>query len=141
MTNKLLISVLVFLIGLLVITVPLYIFPVCNPMVMDDGHGHTSIKMMKCFWTARAELGIGLVVIACSLVLFIAKNALIRLGISYALIFIALLIGAIPTVLIGICPNTMMLCNMGTLPALMLLSGALLLISIVNSIYLCKKHG
>lgn len=150
MKNRLILSLFFILIGLLLILVPLYILPVCPPpelvsMPSDaiDQHAahsmqHGTGKIMKCFWTARAEIGIGSVVIAIGLLMHFTKNAFIRMGLSMSLACIALLAAAIPLVLIGVCGNEMMRCNMGTKPALVLLSGLLFVVAVINTFYLNK---
>ncbi|KDN10290.1 hypothetical protein GAPWKB30_1092 [Gilliamella apicola] len=94
---------------------------------------------MKCFWTARAEIGIGCLVIAIGALLLISRTAFVRIGLSMALACISLLAAAIPTILIGVCGNEMMRCNMGSKPALVLLSGLLFIVAVINIYYLNKR--
>lgn len=142
--NRKLVSILVLILGLFVILIPSYLLPVCPPMEAmkptTDGHTHAmAVKFMTCHWTERAEIGCGALIILLAVFMLLAKSAQVRLGISLSLIGIALLVGAIPTVLIGVCPGEMMQCHMGTLPGLLLVSGALLILTVINSIYLYKK--
>lgn len=164
MKNRLISSSTFIIIGVLIILFPLYILPVCpspesvvtpvdtmshsmsNAMngvsgeLAHSGHMHASTgKIMKCFWTARAEIGIGCLVIAVGALLLISRTAFVRIGLSMATACISLLAAAIPTILIGVCSNEMMRCNMGSKPALVLLSGLLFIASAVNIYYLNKK--
>lgn len=143
MTNRIFIAILIMILGLLIITVPTYILPVCSPTgvtaLSADGHSHSAgIKFMKCHWTGQAEIGVGILIVVLGLFMLLTKLAAVRLGISIALSCIALLAAAIPTILIGVCPSEMMQCHMGTLPALLLLSGVLFIITVINAIFLNK---
>ncbi|NUF27544.1 protein of unknown function [Gilliamella bombicola] len=106
-----------------------------------SGHMHAAGagKIMKCFWTARAEIGVGCLVIAIGVLLLISRTVFVRMGLSMALACISLLAMAIPTILIGVCSNEMMRCNMGSKPALVLLSSLLFIVAVVNTYYLNKK--
>ncbi|MWN31405.1 DUF4418 family protein [Gilliamella sp. Pra-s65] len=163
MKNRIISSSIFIIIGVLIILFPLYILPVCplpeaivtpvdtmshgmsamngaSSELAHSGHMHASTgKIMKCFWTARAEIGIGCLVIVIGALLLISRTAFIRMGLSMATACISLLAAAIPTILIGVCSNEMMRCNMGAKPALVLLSGLLFIAAVVNTYYLNKK--
>ncbi len=160
MKNRIITSVLFMLIGLLLILFPLYILPVCPlpdiqampansampaeamhaaPMVGDSHMHNTPGKIMKCFWASRAEIGIGSLVIAIGVLMLFSRSLLVRMGLSMALACTAVLAAAIPTILIGVCGNEMMRCNMGARPALVLLSLVLAIVAIINVWYLNKQ--
>lgn len=141
--NRVFISILIIIVGLLVILIPTTILPVCPPSEVisaaTDTHNHNHgvmLKFMKCHWAGQAEIGIGIVIAVLGLFMLLAKSPLVRLGISLSLLAIAGLVAAIPTLLIGVCPGEMMPCHMGTLPALLLLSAILFIIAAINAIYL-----
>ncbi|WP_276902345.1 DUF4418 family protein [Frischella perrara] len=140
--SKYLVAILISLIGLLIILVPTFLLPVCSPIEVINGdmHNHTSYKFMKCHWTSQAEIGIGSVILVIGIFMLLMKSHLVRLGMSLSLIVIALLVAAIPTVLIGVCPGETMACHIGTLPGLLLLSMTLLIICSINAFYL-KRHN
>ncbi|WP_158092536.1 DUF4418 family protein [Gilliamella sp. A7] len=149
MKNRIVSSVLFIFIGALLILFPLYILPVCPlpdaqtipaTTMAGDGHMHsTPGKIMKCFWTARAEIGIGSLVIAIGALVLFSRSLFVRMGLSMALACTAVLAAAIPTILIGVCGNEMMRCNMGAKPALILLAIVLVIAAISNVLYL-NKH-
>ncbi|OTQ55850.1 DUF4418 family protein [Gilliamella apis] len=151
MKNRVVTSVLFIFIGALLILFPLYILPVCPlpdaqaipaTTVAGDGHMHmhsTPGKIMKCFWTARAEIGIGSLVIAIGALVLFSRSLFVRMGLSMALACTAVLAAAIPTILIGVCGNEMMRCNMGAKPALILLAIVLAIAAISNVLYLNKQ--
>jgi hypothetical protein len=95
---------------------------------------------MVCFWTARAEEGLGLLVIFGGLLLF-SRSAERRMGISLMLAGAAVFGAAIPCALLGMCRGETMPCRAGTLPALLLLSGFLFFFALLNSIFLLKIRG
>lgn len=152
MKNRILSSFCFMFLGSMIILFPLYILPVCPlPEVAsvpadtmaseaaNAGHMHSSGgKIMKCFWTAKAELGVGALVMAIGFLMLFSRTVFIRMGLSMALACIAILAGAIPTVLIGVCGNEMMRCNIGAKPALVLLSLVLLIVAIINIVSLNK---
>ena len=149
MKNRVVTSVLFIFIGALLILFPLYILPVCPlpdaqtipaTTMAGDGHMHsTPGKIMKCFWTARAEIGIGSLVIAIGALVLFSRSLFVRMGLSMALACTAVLAAAIPTILIGVCGNEMMRCNMGAKPALILLAIVLVIAAISNVLYLNKQ--
>ena len=148
MQNRVVSSLAYIIIGLLFILFPLYILPVCPHETVNLStatmqgqveHVHTGVgKIMKCFWTGRAEVGVGSLIIAIGTLMLFCRKIFLRMGLSMAIACISLFALAIPTVLIGVCDNQMMRCNMGAKPALVLLSLLLFIIALVNTFYLNK---
>ena len=147
MQNRVVSSLAYIIIGILFILFPMYILPVCPsesvnlPTAMQGQveHMHTGVgKIMKCFWTGRAEVGVGCLIIAIGILMLFCQKIFLRMGLSMAIACISLFALAIPTVLIGVCDNQMMRCNMGAKPALVLLSLLLFIIALVNTFYLNK---
>lgn len=79
--------------------------------------------VMKCRWTAQAELGIGLLISVLGALLIVFKSKQIRIGLSLSAALNGILALLIPTVLIGVCENAHMTCRALALPALSVLSG------------------
>lgn len=147
MQNRVVSSLAYIIIGILFILFPMYILPVCPsesvnlPTAMQGQveHMHTGVgKIMKCFWTGRAEVGVGSLIIAIGILMLFCRKIFLRMGLSMAIACISLFALAIPTVLIGVCDNQMMRCNMGAKPALVLLSLLLFIVALVNTFYLNK---
>ena len=147
MQNRVVSSLAYIIIGILFILFPMYILPVCPsesvnlPTAMQGQveHMHTGVgKIMKCFWTGRAEVGVGCLIIAIGILMLFCQKIFLRMGLSMAIVCISLFALAIPTVLIGVCDNQMMRCNMGAKPALVLLSLLLFIVALVNTFYLNK---
>ena len=126
----------IVLIGIIIILIPNYIFPVCPGLLETVAGKHVP---MKCFWTARAEIGAGALVVlgGCALLLFKDHGA--RFGVSLMTAFAGALVVAIPTVLIGVCGSPVMPCRSGTLPALVV-SGCLVIAAAVATA-VCARSG
>lgn len=79
-------------------------------------------KPMKCFWTARAEifLGISIAVFAALQIIFALKESNIQANLALTLAIITNAIGVIlvPSALIGVCAKPMMHCHSVTKPFL-----------------------
>jgi hypothetical protein len=128
MKNKFIFGIAVIIIGLLIALGPQTLFPVCEAEEM----------IMKCFWTARAELGAGLVIALLGLATLLFPSIQTRRGFFIAIGLNALLALFIPSILIGVCAGKHMRCHALTLPALLVLSAVLLALAIVNSLLLEK---
>jgi hypothetical protein len=140
-------SLAALLFGLALILVPIHVFPICEyaetPAPSGAAMGHASAAghapaggpaaesgHMVCWYMARAELGLGLALILCSLAPLLTPGAGDRRGLHLALASMALPAILLPTVLIGVCPGARMPCRAGTLPALVILGGLLGLFSL-----------
>jgi hypothetical protein len=86
---------------------------------------------MKCHWTGRAELGLGLPLLAVGLLLGFSKRK--ESGRNLGLVGITLGVVAIllPTTLIGVCGNPDMPCNSIMKPALILMGILVVGVSLV----------
>ncbi|MGO5066089.1 DUF4418 family protein [Clostridium sporogenes] len=129
MKNRLLTGIIYLIAGILLIVGPQTFIPVCQ-----QGE-----KIMKCFWTQRAELGVGTLFMASGVCVILAKSELIRLGISISNVFLGILTFLIPFVLIGGCKNLDMTCRSITFPIFYVIASVTIIISLLNCFYLKKK--
>jgi hypothetical protein len=106
----------------------------------EDAVGHSGAGHAVCFWTAKAEAGLGGLVLFASLLLFFAGSPERRSGITLVLAGTAALGALIPSWLIGVCLQESMPCRAGTLPALLLLSGFFFLFALLHSFYLIRRR-
>ncbi len=110
----------ILILGILVAAVPQ--FTDCKavgrpPLQLANG-GTTE---MKCYWTARAELALGIPMALTGLLMVFSRRketqrnlAIVGAGLGAAAI-------AVPAVLIGVCASSMMICNSVMRPALILM--------------------
>jgi hypothetical protein len=125
------IGILFIILGGLIAFGPRTIFPVCDAN-LD--------MVMKCHWTARAELGIGFVIVLSGVLLTVIQSDRIRLGLSLGIILNGILSLLIPTVLIGVCGGQHMTCHSLTLPALAVISGIVIIAAAVYTLFLYNTN-
>jgi hypothetical protein len=75
---------------------------------------------MKCHWTARAELGLGLPLLVVGAMMFFSKRKESRRLLGIASISLGAIVLLLPTELIGVCMNPDMPCVSAMKPALLL---------------------
>lgn len=133
MKNKLTTSVFFMITGALLAFGPQLIFPVCP----------VGEKIMKCFWTAKAEIGIGALIFLGGILLLTSSSEEFRKGVSLMIAGTALIGILIPATLIGGCMKPEMRCNTSTIPAIYVIAGITVLVAIINALYLYKaaKRG
>jgi hypothetical protein len=115
--------------GLLYCLIPL-VLPICESV---DG------KIMRCFWSARAEMGVGAATIAGGIFYLASRDTQRRIGLSLMIGVLACLGAAIPLFLIGVCDHHDAPCRIGTLPAWVLTSSFLLVSAWSNARLLAKR--
>lgn len=83
----------------------------------------TPIKKMKCYWTAHAEIVVGIPLAAIGVLLFFArrKETTRALGILAAILGVLTIL--LPTSIIGTCLNDEMFCNTEMKPVLLIAGG------------------
>lgn len=87
---------------------------------------------MKCYWTARAELALGLPLLVTGALIFASrgKETLRTLGIIGAGLGIPVIL--LPTRLIGVCMNPDMVCVSTMRPALILMGSIVVVLGVVT---------
>lgn len=110
MKNKLFASVPNILFGALIAIAPQTFAHACT------GHDMPG----ACHYSQQAATGIGVVILALGVIaLFVGPKT--RIGLNIAVIADSLLLIAVPTFLVGVCPGAMMHCRMVMLPTLIVL--------------------
>jgi hypothetical protein len=107
----------------------------------SDSSTESAAPVMKCFWTARAELGIGALIVILGALLIVFKSRQLRIGLSLAAALNGILALLVPTLLIGVCDHASMQCRIGTLPALVILSSFVIAVAALNAIYLFRSYS
>ncbi len=131
MKKRITVGTLFIILGLLISLGPSTIFAVCGPM--DDG------KFMKCHWTARAELGIGLGIVLLAVLSIVFASKEVRAGLLLGIATLSSNSILIPTALIGVCGGEHMQCNALTRPALLVIGVISIVIALVQAVILLRK--
>ena len=122
------IGALLVLLGILVILTPWIIFPVCE---VQGSFMQTASGMkvpMTCGWTARAETGVGALIVVAGGLLIARSTPETRQAVGIFSIAMGALVVLFPTFLIGMCKVAEHPCRMTTLPALELLGVIVIII-------------
>lgn len=128
MKNRVIVSIIYIVLGILLALVPTVLFPTCDATEMK----------MACYYTKQAEVGLGVLVAVLGIVALLSKNVDVRRGLSIAVLGIAGLVVAYPLYLTGLCKMSEMMCRLRTLPALILTSVVIGVVAIINFLYLGK---
>ena len=97
-------------------------------------------KIMKCHWTARVELFLGLSIALLGLLKLLSSDAKYQLGLNFGLLINALGVLLTPTVLIGVCGMKKMHCHAVTKPTLIVFAILILVAVLAQSVSLWKKR-
>lgn len=133
MANRIIMSLVFIVLGLLTAILPHTFLAVCASTVEAVSGVHVP---MRCFWTAQMATGMGALCCLSGLGLYFSVKIRIRLGISLMICANALLLAAVPTLLIGVCPSQTMPCQMGTLPGLLVLAVLIMAAGLANLFWL-----
>jgi len=127
---------LLVILGILVILTPWVLFPVCEMegLFLKTASG---VQMpMKCGWTARAETGMGALIVLAGGMLIARHTPETRQAVGVFTIAFGVLVVLFPTFLIGMCALADHPCRMTTLPALELLG---VIVVIIGGFLLWKR--
>jgi len=128
--KKRIIGIIFTALGLLLALGPQFLFKVCQPM--EDIY-------MKCYWSARAEIGVGAVIVALGIALIVFVCSKIRLGLVIGILLSGINALLIPYVLIGGCTHHTMPCRKIAFPAITVISIILLIGAGIYTVYLARK--
>lgn len=131
MKNKQTLGIFAVVLGVLIALIPELIFPVCTDTIeLINGKS----LFMKCHWTARAEILVGVIIVFNGILILLFKNYEARIALSIMLFFLGLTALLIPTLVIGMCEAAAMDCRVGTEPALIVTS-IIIMIASLGSIF------
>ena len=129
MKNRIISGLLFTLTGVLVILIPTVLFPVCDSGMMK----------MSCYYTKRAEIGVGALIAVIGLVSLLISDKKIRIGLAISEFFNAALVLLFPLKLTGLCKMSDMACRVKTEPALIVISIVIFIISAAEVLFLIKQ--
>lgn len=153
MKRGIIIGTITIILGLLIALGPQFLFKVCSPSVMtttevstddcgDDGTcgcSGTTFSYPICHWSARAEIGIGLLITAVGMCFIIFTDLRTQQGLTIGIFLASIIALSIPHVLIGGCGIMTMACRRLSFPILSILCIVLLIGCIINLINTEKK--
>jgi len=122
MKKEIIFSIVVILLGLLIALGPQFLFKVC-------GHGETGFP--HCHWSAQAEIGIGLLIVALGACMIVFNEPKTYLGLFIGAFLASIIALSIPNFLIGGCGSLAMKCHKVAFPALTAVSIGLLVFSAI----------
>jgi hypothetical protein len=76
---------------------------------------------MKCLWTARAEIGLGVLLLATGALFFFSREIESKRFLSVLTLIVGIFVILFPTKLIGVCANPEMVCRVVMNPTLLLI--------------------
>jgi hypothetical protein len=123
------IGVLSVILGLLIIVTPI-VLPVCHGL-LELASGKQ--VPMRCFWTARAEMVFGALLVAAGLTQMFSRTVEARRRVSHQIALLGIVTFLTPLFIIPTCANPEMSCNVATKPALLILGGLTLLVGLYGS--------
>jgi hypothetical protein len=111
--------------GLLIAFGPQFLFKICS--VTDS--------IPQCYWTAQAEIGLGLLIAALGLCFIAFNNLQTRLGLIIGIFLSGIIVLFIPHALIGGCEMKNMTCHRVAFPAITVIGAVLLTASALYVIF------
>lgn len=130
MKKNLVLSIALLLLSLLVAVAPYSFAKVCE----------IGAKVMKCHWTARIELFLGLSIALLSALKLVNPNTNFQLGLNLGIAVNGLGVILVPTVLIGVCGMSKMHCHSVTRPVLLIFGIIILAAVTAQTVFLWKKR-
>jgi hypothetical protein len=132
MKNRIIAGASTAVLGLLIALGPQFLFKVCP---VSAG------MIMKCHWSAQAEIGVGALIAALGIALAVFANPKTRLGLGIGIFLSAALALLIPHGLIGGCPMHSMACRKIAFPSITVISILLLTGSALYTLALARKRA
>lgn len=128
MKNRMALSVIYIITGIVIILTPVVFFPVCSGEMK-----------MACNYTASVEIGVGALIVLSGAVSLLFPSKGVRAGISIGTAALGILTVLLPALLTGVCKSSEMGCHAATYPMLVILGAALTVTAVINAVYLLKK--
>jgi len=126
MNKNIIIGMAVIVLGLLISLGPQFLFKVCDESCCCN-------DVPQCHWSARAEIGMGMLITALGICLIVFSDIKTRFGITIGIFLSGIIALGIPNVLIGGCDVMTMACHKISFP---ILSGVCILTFVGSFMYL-----
>ena len=122
MKKAIIFGAVIIILGLLIALGPQFLFKVC-------GHGEEGFP--HCHWSAQAEIGMGLLIVALGACMIVFTDTKTHLGLAIGTFLASIIALAVPNFLIGGCGMMTMQCRKIAFPALTAESIVLLVFSAI----------
>ena len=122
-------GIVTVVLGLLIVLTPA-LLPVCQGF-LELASGKQ--VPMRCHWTARAEMLLGVLVLIVGLMIAFLKSPEGRQRLHHQVALLGAATILTPLFIIPTCANPDMACNVATKPALIILGGIVLLVGLAGS--------
>lgn len=129
MRKRVIYGIYFIIIGALLAVGPHTLFAVC-----EKGE-----KIMKCWWSAQAEIPIGIILIVAGMAILAFKSVEIQFGITIMTTALGVSAILIPSVLIGGCMKNTMPCQSVTFPWIYIIGVITIVVSLFNCISTLKQ--
>jgi len=147
MKRSIIIGSIIVVLGLLIALGPQFLFKTCDPNMSLSANadandccaeptqnsccGPAASSLPICHWSARAEIGIGLLIVALGVCMIVFIDPKTHLGLLIGTFLASIVALGIPHSLIGGCATMTMRCRRVAFPALTIESAVLLVFSAV----------
>jgi hypothetical protein len=131
MKKSIIIGTVVITLGLLIALGPQFLFKVC--VHGESGYPH-------CHWSAQAEIGMGLLIVALGICMIVFTDSKTQMGLTIGIFLASITALFIPHALIGGCGSMAMACRRVGFPAITIESIMLLVFSTVVAVYSEMKN-
>jgi len=146
MKKEIIFGFIVIILGLFISLGPQFLFKVCSLNMTSSEStedcceepaknsccGTSASSLPICHWTARAEIGIGLLIVALGACMIVFIDPKTHLGLLIGVFMASIIALAIPNFLIGGCSSLAMRCRKLAFPALTVESIILLVFSVIR---------
>lgn len=126
-------AILIALLAVAIVAVPLVTNCQAKGMALTLADGRQ--VPMKCFWTAMAEIGVGVPLLGIAGLLAFSRRKESRRNLGLMGLVLGAFAVLFPTALIGVCANPAHNCNMIMLPTLMFSGAVAMAISLGTLLY------
>ena len=131
-------GIFVIIFGVLTAIAPHTFLPVCQYTGKFVTTAAGKQISMKCFWTANAEIVVGIMIVVVAALLIVSRQTETKRALGIVGAILGVFVILIPTVLIGTCMTPTMSCNLLAKPGLLLFG---VIVIILNAVITVKPQG